>query len=93
MGDVSLDELDFKQSALIVLEMLSEHLRNRDLYSFVVTLNEMEEKYFSVADRLLNEHKIKGLKIITDDVSFNITEKQNRRWWKRIKPFAQIKKS
>lgn len=95
LDDLSFDEIDLKHNTLVVLEMLSEHLRNRDLYSFVAQLNEMEEKVFSVADRLLAENKIKALKIITDGVTFNMTSKQNRRWlnwWKRVKPFVQFKK-
>lgn len=96
LDDTSLSELDLEKNTLIVLEMLSEHLRNRDLYSFVVTLNEMEKKYFSVADRLLKENQIESLKIVTDGVAFKITANQNRRylnWWKRVKPFAKIKTS
>jgi len=76
----------------IVLEILSEHVQRRDLYSFVQALNEMEETYLKICNNLLLNNKIDKIKILTDaEATITVTKRSLRRWWKRTKSFATFK--
>lgn len=74
----------------IVLDMLSEQVQRRDLYSFVQTLNELENDFLVQCHDLLLNGTISKIKLITDAGVFFISKKQLRRWWKRIKPFSGL---
>ncbi len=93
---LSLDD-DFAKSIdtgnnIIVLDMLSEHVQRRDLYSFVQILNKIEEIYLGVCNELLVNKKIDRIKMLTDtDTSITITKQLLRRWWKRTKSFSSFK--
>ncbi len=76
----------------IVLELLSEHVQRRDLYSFVQALNEIEETYFKICNELLLNNKIEKIKIISDsETTITVTKRSLRRWWKRTKSFSSFK--
>lgn len=75
----------------VVLDMLSEHVQRRDLYSFMQTLNEIETDFLTPCNELLINRTINKIKIITDTEIITVTRKKLRHWWKRIKPFSGFK--
>ena len=76
----------------IVLDMLSDSVRNRDLYTFMQTLNEIETSFLSHCNELLLNKEIEKIKLIVDSkTTISVTKKQLHRWWKRIKPFVDFK--
>lgn len=76
----------------VVLDMLSESLQRRDLYTFMQILNEIETNYLSCCNKLLINGKIDKIKLITEGgMEITITKNQLRHWWKRIKPFSDFK--
>ena len=76
----------------VVLDMLSDSLQNRDLYTFMQILNEIEVEFLTLCNKLLVNKKIDTLKLIIDDETIiTVTKKQLGHWWKRIKPFADFK--
>lgn len=75
----------------IVLDVLSEQVQRRDLYTFVKTLNKLEDDFLIHCNELLLNGSIAKIKIITDKVIIIVTKKQLKRWWKRIKPFSSFK--
>ena len=72
----------------MVLDMLSEQVQRRDLYTFVQTLNNIEDTFFIYCNELLLSGRVAKIKIITDAGILTVTKKQLGRWWKRIKPFS-----
>ena len=74
----------------IVLDMLSEQVQRRDLYTFVQTLNELEKDYLTPCHDLLVKGNIREIKLITDVGIWSVTKKQLGRWWKRTKPFTSL---
>ena len=74
--------------SVFILEQLTEHVRNRDLYSFVKVLNEIEKNFLVTFNNMLLDGRINKIKILTDKGSFTVTKKYLRRWWKRVKPFS-----
>lgn len=72
----------------VVLDMLSEQVQRRDLYTFVQTLNKLEADFLTHCNDLLVKGKVVKIKLITDAGVFIITKKQLGRWWKRVKLFA-----
>ncbi len=76
---------------IIILDMLSEQVQRRDLYTFVQRLNEIEADFFTPCNELLVNGTVDKIKIITDAGIITVTRKQLRRWWKRIKPFSGFK--
>ena len=75
----------------IILDMLSEQVQRRDLYTFVQTLNKLEDDFLIHCNELLLNGSIGKIKIITDEVIIAVTKKQSGRWWKRTKPFSGFK--
>lgn len=76
----------------IVLDMLSEHVQSRDLYTFMQTLTEIETVFFSYCDKQLQNGKIDSIRLVTDtELTVTITKKHLHRWWKRIKPFTDFR--
>lgn len=76
----------------IVLDMLSSSIQNRDLYTFMQILNEVEVEFLTHCNNLLVNKKIDRLKLIIDDETIiTVTKKQLGHWWQRIKPFSDIK--
>lgn len=75
----------------VVLDMLSKYVQQRDLYSFVQMLNEMEEQFFSRCNDLLKNGKVQEIKILTDKIAIIVTKKSLARWWKRTKSFTGFK--
>ena len=73
----------------VVLDTLPEQIQNRDLYTFVQKLNELENDFLDYANTLLLNGTIDRITLITDAGIFSITKKHLKRWWKRIKPFAK----
>lgn len=71
----------------VVLDMLSEQVQRRDLYSFMQTLNKLESDFLISCNELLLKGTIGEIKLMTDMGMFIITKKSLKRWWKRIKPF------
>ena len=74
----------------VVLDLLSEQVQRRDLYTFVQTLNRLENDFFLHANELLLSGKVGAIKLITDVGIFTVTKKQLGRWWKRAKPFSGL---
>ncbi len=74
----------------VVLDLLSEQVQRRDLYTFVQLLNRLEKDFLLHANELLLTGKIGEVKIITDAGICTITKKQLGRWWKRAKPFSGL---
>lgn len=72
----------------VVLDMLSEQLQRRDLYTFVEELNKLEENYFLSCDKLLTSGNIEKIKLITDAGTLTVTKKMLGRWWKWSKSFT-----
>lgn len=77
-----------ENNTFVVLDVLSEQVQRRDLYSFVQTLNELENDFFNSCDELLLDGTVGKIKLITDAGMFTISKKSLKRWWKRIKPFS-----
>jgi len=78
--------------SFVVLDMLSKHVQSRDLYSYIQELNKIESRYLTQCQALLNEGKVKQLKLISSDgFSITITTRLLRRWWKRIKSYSGFK--
>lgn len=75
---------------VIVLDILSEQVQRRDLYTFVQTLNKLEEDYLNPCNDSLTNGSIRELKIITDAGIWIVTRKQLGRWWKRTKAFSSL---
>lgn len=75
----------------IVLDVLSEQVQRRDLYTFVQTLNKLENDFLIHCNELLLNGSVAKIKIITDAGIITVTKKQLGRWWKRIKPFSGFK--
>lgn len=75
----------------VVLDMLSEHVQRRDLYSFMKTLSEIEINFLTSCNDLLLKGKVNKIKLITDTGIIVVTKKSLRRWWKRAKPFTGFK--
>lgn len=81
-----------ESQSFVVLDMLSDHVQHRDVYSYMQTLNEIEESFLKKYQALLTEGEIKEIRLISNDgVLMTITSKLLRRWWKRIKPFSNFK--
>ncbi|MCW8980778.1 MAG: hypothetical protein OQJ83_05275 [Altibacter sp.] len=81
-----------KGNSFIVLDMLSEHFQNSDLYTFMQTLNEIETKFLKCCNELLLSGKIDRIVLLDDDgVHITVTKKYLSRWWKRIKPYVAYK--
>ena len=74
----------------VVLDMLSEQVQRRDLYTFTQTLNELEADFFISCNDLLANGSIGEIKLITDVGMFTVTKKQLGRWWKRTKTFSSL---
>lgn len=73
----------------VVLDMLSEYVQGRDLYTFMQTLDEIETVFLTRCNKLLIDGKVDKIKLITDDgIAIKVTKKYLHRWWKRIKPFS-----
>lgn len=80
-----------KANSFVVMDMLSEHIRNLDLYRFMQTLAELENKFLLDCNELLLTKKINKIVLIIDNTtSLTITKNQLRHWWKRIKPFVKF---
>lgn len=75
----------------IVLDVLSEQVQRRDLYTFVQTLNKLENDILIHCNELLLNGSVGKIKIITDAGMITVTKKQLGRWWKRTKPFSGFK--
>jgi hypothetical protein len=75
---------------LVVLDMLSEQVQRRDLYTFVQTLNKLEENYFNPCNDLLAKGSLREIKLITDAGILVVTKKQLGRWWKWSKSFSSF---
>lgn len=81
-----------KGNSFMVLDMLSEYVQNGDLYTFMQQLNEIEINFISHCNELLLSNKIdKIILIVDDEITLTVTKKYLRRWWKRIKHFADFK--
>jgi len=74
----------------VVLDILSEQVQRRDLYTFVQTLNKLEAEFLTHCNDLLVKGKLGKIKLITDAGVFIITKKQLGRWWKRSKSFSSF---
>lgn len=84
------DELE--ENSFIVLDVLSEFVQRHDVYSYMQELKKVEEIFLSKCQTLLNEGKIREIKLISDNgTSITITSKSLGRWWKRTKPFLRFK--
>ena len=75
----------------IVLDMLAEQVQRRDLYTFVQTLNKLEDDFLIHCNESLLNGSVAKIKIITDALIITVTKKQLGRWWKRTKPFSGFK--
>ena len=75
---------------IVVLDMLSDQLQRRDVYTFVEKLNELENNFFIYCNDLLLSGHIGKIKLITDVGTFTITKKQLGHWWKRTKSFLSF---
>lgn len=80
-----------KNNSFMVLDMLSEDVRRRDLFTFVQSLNKLENSFLIQCNKLLMNRAIKEIKLITDVGVFFISKKQLDRWWKRTKSFSSLK--
>lgn len=89
---LSLDDSFFENIKInnnfVVLDMLSEQVQRRDLYTFVQTLNKLENEFLVHCNKLLVMNDIDKIKLITDAGIFIVTKKQIGRWWKRTKSFS-----
>ena len=88
--DVSFVEKIKNNNNFVVLDMLSEQVQRRDLYTFTQTLNKLEIDYFISCNDLLVNGSIGKIKLITDAGIFTITKKQLGHWWKRSKTFSSL---
>lgn len=78
-------------NSFVVLDMLSEYIRNLDLYSFMQALYEIETSFLSLCNELLLNNKVDKIILVTDDaIKITVTKKYLRRWWKRIKPYTDF---
>ena len=76
----------------VILDMLSEHLHRRDLYTFVQELNAIDENFLKYCNECLEGGIIGKIKLITNDGEMiSVTRKQLHHWWKRIKSFSGLK--
>ena len=70
--------------------MLSEHIAHPDVYRFIQTLAEIENKFLLACNELLLTKKIGNIVLLIDnDTSIVISRKQLRHWWKRTKSFVK----
>lgn len=76
---------------IVILDMLSEQVQRRDLYTFVQRLNEIEADFLKPCNELLVNGTVDKIKIMTDAGIITVTRKQLRHWWKRVKPFSGFK--
>ena len=76
----------------VMLDMLSEQVQRRDLYTFTQTLNQLEGEFFISGNELLVNGSVGKIKLITDAGIFTITKKQlgHWYWWKRTKSFVGL---
>lgn len=88
--DTSLAKNIETNNNFVVLNMLSEQVQRRDLYTFVQTLNNVENTFLIYCNELLLNGSIAKIKIMTDAGLLTVTKKHLGRWWKRIKPFASF---
>ena len=79
-----------ERNNFVVLDMLSEQVLRRDLYTFTQTLNKLEANFFISCNDLLVNGSIGKIKLITDAGIFTVTKKQLGRWWKRTKEFSSL---
>ena len=77
-----------ENNTFVVLDTLSEQVRRRDLYTFVQTLNALENDFLISCHKLLLNGTLAKIKLMTDAGTFIITKKSMKRWWKRIKSFS-----
>lgn len=83
---------EFSARSFVVLDMLSKPVQQRDLYTFMQVLNEIEDNILAICQDLLNKDNVKEIKLISNhSFAMTITSKSLRRWWKRIKPFTVFK--
>ena len=78
------------ENSIVVLDMLSEQVQARDLYTFVQTLNKLESDFLAPCNELLVDGKVSKIKLITDAGIYTLNKKQLGRWWKRTKPFSSF---
>ena len=88
--DVMFCEKIKNNNNIVVLDILSEQVQRRDLYTFVQTLNKLEKDYLIPCNDLLVKGSIRELKVITDAGTWRVTKKQLGRWWKRTKHFSSL---
>lgn len=86
--DCVLSENIKTKNNFMTLDVLSKIVQRRDLYTFVQTLNKLENDFLMPCNELLLNGTIGKVKLITDVGVFSVTKKQLGRWWKRIKPFS-----
>ena len=79
-----------EQNNFVVMDILSEQVQCRDLYTFTQTLNKLEADFFVYCNDLLVKGSIGEIKLITDVGIFTITKKQLSHWWKRTKSFTSL---
>jgi hypothetical protein len=80
-----------KGNNFVVLDMLSEHVQHRDLYTFVQKLNQLEELFLTYSNDLLLSGKIEKIKILSDaGTTITVTKRSLHRWWKRTKYFSSF---
>lgn len=89
LDDSFIEKIKFNNN-VVVLDMLSEQLQRRDVYTFLEKLNELEDGFFIYCNDLLLGGHIGKIKLITDVGTFTITKKQLGRWWKRTKSFLSF---
>lgn len=88
--DESYSENIKNNNNFVVLDLLSEQVQRQDLYTFVQTLNKMENEFFNCCNDLLLKGMVREIKLLTDAGIFTITKKQLGRWWKRTKSFSSF---
>jgi hypothetical protein len=89
--DGFLDGIEMNNN-FVVLDMLSEYVQRRDLYTFMQVLNELETTFLLDANNLLIDGKVAKIKLVTNEgMTITITKKHLRRWWEHIKPFSGFK--
>lgn len=78
--------------SFVVFEDLISHTSQRELYSYIDALKELEVKYISKVNDLLKQGTITEVILLTESgLKIRVTAKLLKRWWKRIKPFQDIK--
>ena len=79
-----------KNNNFVVLDMLSEQVQRRDLYTFTQTLNKLEANFLFSCNEWLTNGSVGKIKLITDAGIFTVTKKQLGHWWKRTKTFSSL---